>query len=78
MLYDGGVSELESAAAEQRRLERKERRILKERINSHLDKAVSYYKEGSFEESIQEFYLVLALDPDNRTAQKYLNERIPA
>ncbi|MCD6384290.1 tetratricopeptide repeat protein [Candidatus Sumerlaeota bacterium] len=56
---------------ERRLLAEKEREKKKELIESRLERGIALYKEKQFETALKEFKSVLALDSNNKTAQKY-------
>lgn len=70
--------EQERLEAEKEKLELEKRHALKKEIDSHYTKAISYYRDKSYNLAIQEFNKVLELNPEHKSAQDYLKKRIPA
>jgi tetratricopeptide (TPR) repeat protein len=63
--------------AERKKVELEKRRALKKEIDPHYKKALSYYRDKSYNLAAQEFTRVLELDPQHKSAQDYLNKKIP-
>ena len=64
--------------AERKKAELEKKQALKKEIDSHYTKAISYYRDKSYDLAIQEFNKVLELNPQHKSVQGYLNKKIPA
>jgi tetratricopeptide (TPR) repeat protein len=64
--------------AERKRVELEEKQAIKKEIDFHYNKAISYYRDKSYDLAIQEFNKVLELSPQHKSAQDYLDKKIPA